>query len=250
MINLLAGINYRLLGEKKAPPSPFRDGLIVSWNDAIGIPNFNEPTRMRGYLKNSPTELELYNKLCTLLEKQRGEEALSSTDEWNIFMINNIFKDKESPYLYFVSKYYEFNDLRPQEIKIKVQRIMNSYKNSFAKDPLRTSAMLHLELIKIHPFTDANGRTARILMNIGLKSAGYPTVIIYDRDEYVRTIRQALKQENPGIFVDYIKAQICKQVELYNNPEFKEGHALKEIADECMFGCSQTFFEASKKFGL
>ena len=34
--------------------------------------------------------------------------------------------------------------------------------------PIIRSALLHGELVKIHPFVDGNGRTSRLLMNLDL----------------------------------------------------------------------------------
>ena len=36
----------------------------------------------------------------------------------------------------------------------------------------------HARLVAIHPFSDGNGRTARLLMNLLLMQAGYPPVVI------------------------------------------------------------------------
>lgn len=36
----------------------------------------------------------------------------------------------------------------------------------------------HERLVTIHPFSDGNGRTARLLMNLVLLKAGYPTVVV------------------------------------------------------------------------
>ncbi len=40
------------------------------------------------------------------------------------------------------------------------------------------AAMLHKELVTIHPFIDGNGRAARLLMNLAFLQDGYPIVII------------------------------------------------------------------------
>lgn len=40
------------------------------------------------------------------------------------------------------------------------------------------AALLHGELVKIHPFIDGNGRTSRLIMNMELMRSGYVPVII------------------------------------------------------------------------
>lgn len=50
-----------------------------------------------------------------------------------------------------------------------------------------TAIEAHLRLVTIHPFTDGNGRSARLLMNLLLMRAGYPPMVIRpeDRPDYL-----------------------------------------------------------------
>lgn len=47
-----------------------------------------------------------------------------------------------------------------------------------ALHPVKLAALAHYKLVHIHPFTDGNGRTSRLLMNTILMRAGYPPIII------------------------------------------------------------------------
>ncbi len=44
--------------------------------------------------------------------------------------------------------------------------------------PVERAARIHADFVKIHPFTDGNGRTSRILMNLELMKYGYPPVVL------------------------------------------------------------------------
>jgi len=56
--------------------------------------------------------------------------------------------------------------------------------------PVRLAAFAHQKLVDIHPFTDGNGRTARLLMNLILINRGYQIVSIQPilRREYIAAI--------------------------------------------------------------
>jgi Fic family protein len=41
-----------------------------------------------------------------------------------------------------------------------------------------TAFAAHARLVAIHPFSDGNGRSARLLMNLLLMQAGYPPLVI------------------------------------------------------------------------
>lgn len=59
--------------------------------------------------------------------------------------------------------------------------------------PVIHAACMHLDLVKIHPFADGNGRLARILMNVLLRRGGYPAIPIYPKDRltYLNAIERA-----------------------------------------------------------
>ena len=56
-----------------------------------------------------------------------------------------------------------------------------------------TSFDAHFQLVAVHPFTDGNGRTARLLMNLLLVREGYPPVAVRpeDRKTYLDTLEHA-----------------------------------------------------------
>ncbi len=44
--------------------------------------------------------------------------------------------------------------------------------------PVEHAARVHGDFVKIHPFVDGNGRTARLLMNLELMKAGFPPAVL------------------------------------------------------------------------
>ncbi|MBI5176666.1 Fic family protein [Candidatus Micrarchaeota archaeon] len=58
---------------------------------------------------------------------------------------------------------------------------------------IESAAKLHHELVWIHPFTDGNGRLARLLSNLRLMRAGFPPIILEKRTRrtYYKTLERA-----------------------------------------------------------
>ena len=75
--------------------------------------------------------------------------------------------------------------------------------------PVECAAIIHKDLVTIHPFIDGNGRTARLLMNLALLQAGYPLAIIPPilRQDYLDTLNKTHKGDN-GPFINFI-ANVC-----------------------------------------
>ncbi|MEZ5059240.1 MAG: Fic family protein [Saprospiraceae bacterium] len=84
----------------------------------------------------------------------------------------------------------------PEETPALMTDLINWYREKNQekdKNPILIAAEFHYKYIRIHPFDDGNGRTARILMNFILMQNGYPPVIIKteDKENYFATLEQA-----------------------------------------------------------
>lgn len=77
--------------------------------------------------------------------------------------------------------------------------------------PVKIAADAHFKLVTIHPFTDGNGRVARLLLDLILMQNGYPPAIIYKEDKraYIDAIE---KGQLTGNLVNYYQV-IYKAVE-------------------------------------
>lgn len=82
-------------------------------------------------------------------------------------------------------------------------------------NPILLAAEFHYKFIRIHPFDDGNGRTARILMNFILMKFGYPPVIIKteDKENYFAALRLADVGELEA-FVNYIAKNLVRSLEI------------------------------------
>jgi len=76
--------------------------------------------------------------------------------------------------------------------------------------PVKYAALMHLQLVAIHPFTDGNGRCARLLMNLALMQAGYPITIIPPilRTDYINAIKRAQMKKDDSQFIEFICSMV------------------------------------------
>ncbi len=78
-----------------------------------------------------------------------------------------------------------------------------------SKHPIVGAAAFHQQLTFIHPFTDGNGRTARLCLNFLLIQNGYLPVIVKatqeSRKEYIESLEIAHTENNLQPFVEFIK---------------------------------------------
>jgi Fic family protein len=62
----------------------------------------------------------------------------------------------------------------PFEIPIRMRELFDWIKANKNENPIMVAAVAHHEMVKIHPFKDGNGRTARLLLNLILLKNGFP----------------------------------------------------------------------------
>ena len=67
----------------------------------------------------------------------------------------------------------------------------------------------HIQFERIHPFSDGNGRTGRMLMNYSLLQEGFPPLII-EKETKATYIELLAKQELNG-FMSFANAILVKE---------------------------------------
>ena len=73
----------------------------------------------------------------------------------------------------------------------------------------------HEKLVTIHPFSDGNGRTARLLMNLLLLRAGYPPLVILpeDRPAYHESLHAVQIEGNRAVWHMFLQERLAKSLE-------------------------------------
>jgi Fic family protein len=82
--------------------------------------------------------------------------------------------------------------------------------------PVEYAALLHQKFVTIHPFTDGNGRTARLLMEFALTSNGFPITNIQPdsatREIYMETLAESQRTGNTESFVELVASYVEQEL--------------------------------------
>jgi Fic family protein len=111
----------------------------------------------------------------------------------------------------------DFIPVPPMQIPYEMRDLISFYKkHKYRIHPIELAAEFHLRFVVIHPFSDGNGRMARLLMNFVLDRSGFPMIDISvkNREKYIKALDSG-KSENLTNF-------IYSELETYVNHLFKD----------------------------
>ncbi len=142
--------------------------------------------------------------------------------EWNIKNIHQlILKDIDNEN---AGRYRKENvtikgatHIPPDYLKVPelMEKLILTYNTWSEYHPIIQAALLHGELVKIHPFVDGNGRTSRLLMNLVLMNNGYNPVII-KKESRLKYYEALDKAHITGNYTDFVKLVTKLEIEMLN----------------------------------
>ena len=129
----------------------------------------------------------------------------------------------------------------PYKVHSEMDNLVHKIDNNKEFNAIELAAYAHHELVRIHPFVDGNGRTARLLMNLILMQEGYPPVVIIKKER--KKYFDALEKAHFGNFKDFfnfVARAVERSLNLYLNaltPTTKETELipLSELAKETKY---------------
>ena len=140
--------------------------------------------------------------------------------EWNIKNIHQlILKDIDNEN---AGRYRKENvtikgatHIPPDYLKVPelMEKLILNYNTWNEYHPIIQAALLHGELVKIHPFVDGNGRTSRLLMNLVLMNSGYNPVII-KKESRLKYYEVLDKAHTTGNYTDFVKLVTKLEIEM------------------------------------
>ena len=104
------------------------------------------------------------------------------------------------------------------EVKPRIDELLKWLReNPDELTPIELAAVFHNRFVQIHPFSEGNGRTARLLMNALLMKDGYPFIAIVpklDCPKYLKTLMEA-DLGNTSSFVNFIARCVERALDMY-----------------------------------
>ena len=125
----------------------------------------------------------------------------------------------------------------PNSMKVPdlMKRFIEWLNRPNADHTVKISADAHYKLVSIHPFTDGNGRTARLLMNLLLMQGGYPPALIRkeDRRRYINSIEKGQLGGGLEDYYELISEAVERSLDIYlealSPKETKKGLSLNKL---------------------
>lgn len=171
--------------------------------------------------RGEPFSKELILKVQSLVEKGATKEKIGLRGPMPPGVLFAVYDSQNGKAEYIPPEYSDIPGLLDELVE---------YVNTTDDHPLIVAAVVHYQLVTIHPFEDGNGRTARLMSGYIMDSRGYgfngigslEEYFAYDPDEYYSSLQMGLPalyysgRENPPhpeIWVDYF----LRMVELYSS---------------------------------
>jgi Fic family protein len=197
------------------------EGNTLSFSETKLV--LNEGLTIGGKTLNEHLEALNHKEAIDFIEKLSQNETITLQDIKNLhyLVLNNIDRKNAGTYRTIdvgVRKsdgsIYKFCE--PIKVPENMQNFIQNL-NKTDENPVLKSAKVHLEFVTIHPFSDGNGRCARLLMNLVLLQNGYPLTIIKveDRVKYIKAIEHYQESGDNSIFLEFIAKKVDESLDRY-----------------------------------
>ena len=169
--------------------------------------------------EHQPIDTSLIKQINFLL--LRGVEIIPTTDHSGNKVMRKIHPGcykKHPNYVLTLSK--EMNEyVDPSDVEYQMDNLFSWINEKIDRKcihPLIISAMAHYNMVRIHPFDDGNGRSARILMNFILMRSEQQVAVIRneDRHQYFKLLNEADKSGELDQFTEFVGDSLIKTQEM------------------------------------
>lgn len=162
---------------------------------------------------------EALDYVKTLIGKKRQDITEQDILDIHRLILNKIEASSAGRYRAQHARLIETDVILPNPIKVPdlMEGFMVWLKGGNPDHIVKIASDAHYKLVSIHPFSDGNGRTSRLLMNLLLMQAGYPPAIIRkeDRLAYINSLEKAQKDGGLDDFYSLIYEAVDRSLDIY-----------------------------------
>lgn len=155
----------------------------------------------------------------TLLYKTRQKITEQDILEIHKIILNKIQSESAGRYRTQHARITGSEVVLPNPIKVPdlMQEFMSWLTGDNPDHIVKIASDAHYKLVSIHSFTDGNGRTSRLLMNLLLMQEGYPPAIIRkeDRLAYINSLEKAQTGGGLDDFYSLIYEAVDRSLDIY-----------------------------------
>lgn len=183
--------------------------------------------------------VEALEYIKTLVGKRRQDLTEDDIFEVHRLILNKIEEGNAGRYRTQHARLTESDVVLPNPVK--VPDFMKDFVKWLVSDnsdhPIKIGADTHYKLVSIHPFSDGNGRTSRLLMNLIFMQQGYPPAIIRkeDRLTYINSLEKAQKGRGLDDFYNLIYESVDRSLDIYLEAIEPERESKIELSSEQRF---------------
>lgn len=111
-------------------------------------------------------------------------------------------------------------------------------------NPVEKAAFTHCQFVKIHPFADGNGRTARLIMNLSLLNDNFPLVDINvkSREAYMQAVESYVGANDLKPFQEFLAQTLSLQIEDFLDQCSQCSAGTSAEKEEHYYQCNDVFF--------
>ncbi len=207
-------------------------------------------TLLEEKVKNkSPFSKELILEIQRVVEKGASKEKIGLRGQMPPGVLFAVYDTESGTPEYIPPEYSDVTHLLDELVE---------YVNTTDDHPLIIAAVVHYQLVTIHPFEDGNGRTARLMSGYILDLYGYgfggigslEEYFAYDSDEYYSSLQMGLPAlyysgrntpPHPEIWINYF----LRMVELYSKKVYELS---KESSEDDIAGSLSYLNSKEKEF--
>lgn len=164
-------------------------------------------------------EITNHKKAIDFVESLVKKKRIKEIDILNLHaIILDRISPREAGFYRNTSVYLRGSKYIPPPAK-KIPNLMKEFVrliNKKEKDTVEHAAMLHFQFVHMHPFTDGNGRAARLFMNLFLMRNGYPPAYILnaERKRYIDSLEKA-HFDDFDPFLNFMARAVDRSLSIY-----------------------------------